>query len=183
MLIVYNTPLIVITAPELSSFITNINSYLSVDVTTNLNCSVNSITQNYNIVDILDSTNSKFYINTSLNTLFLKLAMLEGATIVDGIYKVTVKFNPIAGGYTKIVNCIFIDVTFKCRVASLIDGIISNNKSSNEDTSTMAHLLHYALFNSNNCGCNCEEMCTVFNQLKSILDASTQQIDNNCGCQ
>lgn len=101
----------------------------------------------------------------------------------DGIYKFEVKIYEIGQGTTLESNCIFIDITFKCKVAALLKNIITENKTkSGEKLSTTAHILHYALFNGSNCGCNCEEMCQVFTYLNDLLSNLDPQIFVDCGC-
>lgn len=173
--------LLLATASELSDFVDNIDDYTSIEITTSVNCSDTTIIQEYDTSDIYN-TDNKFYVDIDSKILYLSVLMFSPSMFTDGIYKVTIKFKKEAGGYIQVANCIFVDITFKCKVASLMDKIISENKTSSEKTSTIAHILHYALFNGSNCGCNCEDMCDIFKQLSDILDTLDLTIDNNCGC-
>lgn len=62
-----------------------------------------------------------------------------------------------------------------------LSGSLSNDAES-------AILLHYGLTQGSNCGCNCDDLCTVYNQLLtilSVLDGTLQSgtnTDADCGC-
>lgn len=176
-------PLISITADEIQDFVDNIDDYSGVTVIETLNCTETPITQTYDTTDVLDNT-KLFYIDEDTNTLYISSQLLSGATsFVDGIYKFDVKFNN-ASGYVLIQNCIFIDITYKCKVAALMQNIIKENEKvkDTEKVSTIIHLLHYSLVNGSNCGCNCDEMCEVFRGLQQLLLDIDPQILNDCGC-
>lgn len=181
-----DAPLLSVIAQEITDFIANIDDYTGVTVTATLTCNNTSIAQTYDTTDVLINT-KKFYIVEGADgvpdTLFITPSLFGGTAFVDGIYKFDIKFNT-PSGYVLISNCIFVDVTFKCKVASLMQNIIKENETrgNTEKISTIIHLLHYSLVNGSNCGCNCEEMCTVFNGLKQLLLDIDPQILNDCGC-
>lgn len=103
-------------------------------------------------------------------------SMLE---LVDGIYKFDVKIYKTDSN-TLETNCAFVDITIKCKVASVLDGIMKESKNAGiEQCSTIIHILHYALVNGSNCGCNCEELCTIFRELFALLNST---ITTDCGC-
>ena len=103
---------------------------------------------------------------------------------IDGIYKFSIKRYQPGEGTVIESNCLFIDMTLKCKVATLLGYIIEENKTrdSEEKIATIAHLLHYSLVNGSNCGCNCEEMCEVFRELNALLVNVDPTITNDCGC-
>lgn len=189
MTITYNSnsvnPLLEVTATELDDFVTNIANYTEVTITATLTCSAIPIVQTYNTTDVLVNTNLFYIVAGAPNILYISPKLFGGAlAFVDGIYKLSIKFTK-SNGYVQINNCIFVDITYSCKLASLITNILSENASvdTNENTSTIAHILHYALNNANNCGCNCDEMCTVFNALADILTNIDPQTLSDCGCQ
>ena len=149
--------------------------YTSVEAAVTLNCGA-ELVEEYDTVQILDTVNSKFYLlPTELDSLYFKPEMFGLTTFIDGIYYIRLNLWKPAGGYTQMANCAFVDVTFKCKVAQLLEGVISSGLN------TMAHMLHYSLTNGSNCGCNCDELCVNFALLGEILTESPQ-IRNDCGC-
>lgn len=102
---------------------------------------------------------------------------------IDGIYKFTVKLFKENGDVIIESNCFFVDITTKCKVASLLDCLLKDiEKNTPEKISVNAHILHYALVNGSNCGCNCDEMCEIYRELVLLLANVNPQITNNCGC-
>jgi len=177
MVIVYDSfnKVLIITAPEIADFVTNSGAiYTGITITTNITCG-NPIVQTYAVGNTSSPTN-KFYIVG--NNLYINPSLYGFTDYIDGIYKLDIKFNKTTG-YILISNCKFIDVTLKCKVASLLQNIIGENKiADNEKVSTIIHLLHYSLVNGSNCGCNCAEMCAVYTELLTLLNS----IDPSCFC-
>lgn len=102
----------------------------------------------------------------------------------NGIYKFTLKFNKEdESGYVEVQNCAFIDIDLACKVASVLHNVLKESKDkSSEQCSTTIHMLHYALINGSNCGCNCEELCQVYKGLIELLNTIDPQLMNDCGC-
>lgn len=101
---------------------------------------------------------------------------------MDGIYKFSVKTFE-SGKATLESNCLFVDITIKCKVAKLLNCILEENKTkAPEKTGTIIHILHYGLVNGSNCGCNCAEMCEVYEYLVSFLDSIDPETFADCGC-
>ena len=144
--------------------------YSSVEMTATLNCN-NYVVQEYPTSTIQD-TSHLFYLE---NDAFIVTQGMFPGTFTDGIYRVDIKLKTTTG-FTRVYNCIFIDDTFKCRLASLLASLLDG-----DDTSAMAHLIHYSLVNGSNCGCECDEMCSNFDALKTILDNQPVQA-TDCGC-
>lgn len=179
-----DTPKISITAPQVTDFLDSPDDYTGISIVASLTCPVTPITQFYDVED-LELTTSKFYVAEvdGIDTLFINPSLFSGTTFVDGIYKFAVKFVKVDGSSILITNCIFIDITMSCKVASTMASILEEaTLVTNEKTATIIHLLHYALVNGSNCGCNCDDMCTVFNGLKNLLLDLDPQILNDCGC-
>ena len=169
-----------IVGTEVASFITDIADYVDVTVTGIKTCGT-PVILTLDTTEIL-SDESLFYVEDDvlyINPLFFGLT-----DYTDGIYNITIKFNKgDEEGYVLTSNCIFVDVTYKCKVAALLQNIIKENeKGNNEKISTIIHILHYSLSNGSNCGCNCTELCTVFNELTDLLTNIDTQILNDCGC-
>lgn len=171
--------LIKIEAPEIVAFVTNIQTYSSITLTSN-RCGANNISIIYNTTEILN-INSKYFIVE--NILYVRPSFFNLAIFVDDVYKLTLRFTLGTSGYTLIENCIFIDITYKCKVAAYLKNILEENTNlaDEEKVSTIIHILHYSLINGSNCGCNCTQLCEVFTELKKLLD-NTKPENINCGC-
>lgn len=169
--------LILVTADEIDTFITNIDDYTSIAFTGTLNCSSTSITKSYTTTEILVNTNFAYIEDDKL---YVKPLLFGLTTFADGIYKLVVRIKDT--DFTIMQNCIFIDITYKCKVASYLADLIEENKRKDkgDKKATIIHLLHYSLVNGSNCGCNCDEMCLIFAELRELL--KNQPIQNNCGC-
>jgi hypothetical protein len=159
--------------------IDNLTDYLSVELTCTLNCG-NPIVKSYPTESLTDISNEFYVEGDSLLITDTMFGLIGG--FVDGVYQVTMKIIGIDSGYEIYSNCLFVDITYKCKVAALLDGIISENQKGGEQTDTIAHMLHYSLVNGSNCGCNCAAMCDNFNALCGILNDASTQINNDCGC-
>lgn len=173
--------LIVITADELTSFIDNLNEYEKIIVTID-DCNTSIVVEKIADVDEIqdDSDTSKFYFSNDV--LYIKPIFLGLTDFIDSLLKITIRLQK-ENGYVQIQNCYFVDVTYKCKVAALLQNIIKENKDNSiEKISTIIHLLHYGLTNASNCGCNCEELCTVFTELTNLLKDIDPEILSDCGC-
>ena len=94
---------------------------------------------------------------------------------IDGIYSFTLTFKSADGFIITESNCFFFDCETKCKVSTKLEELLNCNKAA-----TNIFLLHYTLTEGGNCGCNCEELCTIFNKLCSEL--GTNESCANCGC-
>lgn len=105
---------------------------------------------------------------------------------VDGVYRFDLKIVKIDGSYTLESNCYFLDINFKCQVATYLDKMLKESTSkSAEKVGTTVHMLHYAMVNSSNCGCNCADLCKAYKELYSILNTAgliNSTTSSNCGC-
>ena len=158
-------------------------NYIKLEVIGNINCCATGCGQlNTTITFNYPFTTTT---NLELNTVGLKVfpAFFGLTSFIDGVYRISVKRFEENVGTIFIENCLFIDVTIKCKVAALLKEIIEENKvKTGEKKSTIAHLLHYALVNGSNCGCNCAEMCDVYKELVALLDTINPEIFTDCGC-
>ncbi len=112
------------------------------------------------------STGTSFYVSPSF---------FELLTFPNGIYSFVLTFTTEAGDIITINNCFFFDCETKCVVSQKIEELLNCNK-----TATNIFLLHYTLTEGSNCGCNCDELCVIFNKLCSELNLS--ESCSNCGC-
>jgi len=119
-------------------------------------------------------------------SLFLTYKFFAGnlSKFRDGIYKITLKYNASNGSWVSESGCAFIDIDTKCKVASFLQNIVAENKTSIQDKpSTIIHVLHYALVNGSNCGCNCNELCEIYSELYSLINDNPKLVNKDCGCQ
>lgn len=164
--------LISVEANEIGDYITNISDYTGVTLGVSYCSLTTEILNTANNTDILDNTKN-FYIESGI--LYIKPILFGFTSFIDSIYTLDIKFNKTSG-FIEIKNCSFIDITFQCKVATYLKTILTS------DESTIVHLLHYSLVNGSNCGCNCDDLCTVFNALSNLLTGIDPQIINDCGC-
>lgn len=172
-----------VVSSEITNFIADIVSYSGIEITASKNCTDTPIVKEYNTTDILLDT-SNFYIVGGV--LYIRPQLFGTILFEDGVYKIEIRFKKPAG-HIIITNCIFVDISFKCKVATLLKALLEESGNTNrtkgiEKTSTAIHLLHYSLTNGSNCGCNCFELCAVFNELCILLSGIDLQITNDCGC-
>lgn len=172
--------LISIKAPELDDYIANTNNYTGVTVSVVINCNtVITAESTYTNQEIIVNTNPCYIAN---GLLYIQPVFLGLDNFSDSIIKITIKFNT-TNGYTQISNCIFVDVTYKCKVATFLQNVLDESSSNLvEKPYTVAHVLHYALTNGGNCGCNCDDMCSVFNNLTDLIVTANPETTNDCGC-
>lgn len=170
-----DTKLLLITATEIDDLIDNLEDYETIKLTVNLNCG-DELDQEYTIDDSSDTEN-KFYISLAAGGILVTPGMFGISAIVDSIYTIQVKLAK-EDEFILIQNCSFIDVDYKCDLAAYGKTILEQ-----DSISTNAHILHYALTNGSNCGCNCEGLCLIFAELKKILENSDLVVNNTCGCQ
>lgn len=152
--------------------------YTNIAITSSLNCNI-VLLKSETLLETVDTTNV-FYITN--NVLYIKPALFGLSSFTDGIYKMDIKFIK-TNGYTLAENCIFVDVTYKCKVAAYLQNLIEENASldKSEQIGNSIHLLHYGLINGSNCGCNCIDLCNLFYILKDLL-LTTNPINTDCGC-
>ena len=168
-------------SPEIQSMIDNIADYSKVKVEATINCCPTVFSDEEILGPDIDT--SKFVITS--DSIIVKLAFFSSllTAFPDGIYHFEVKLFKTNDTYIYQDNCIFIDITYKCQVAQYIKDLLVKEEAGS--CATNVHILHYALVNGSNCGCNCKEMCEVFKELTRILkpnNVSTQTQIQGCGC-
>lgn len=96
----------------------------------------------------------------------------------DGVYNFTLvvtytQFEEEALFSTSDTACVFIDCDTKCKV---MDNYVSTKN---------AKIIHYyyALVNSADCDvCNCTDMCSLYTEIKTLLNDNTSTASDDCGC-
>lgn len=109
------------------------------------------------------------------NVMYISPLFFNMTTFVDGIYSFTFRFVNKLNNIVTESNCFFFDCETKCKVSTKLNELLDCNK-----TATNIFLLHYTLTEGSNCGCNCEELCTIFNKLCSELGINQTCV--TCGC-
>lgn len=169
--------LLKVEASEIVSFSNNLVDYLNFKIDATITCGT-TITGTLNTTDIIDNSQN-FYVEDHI--LYIKPAFFGLTTFKDGIYKLEITLIGTSS-QTVIKNCTFVDISIKCKLSAYLGFIVEENKSLStlEKIYTSAHIFHYALLNGSNCGCNCTEMCTVYNNLIDILE--NNPVTTDCGC-
>jgi hypothetical protein len=108
---------------------------------------------------------------------------------IDGVYGFKVKITDKNGSTTEIENCYFLDILTKCKVAAKAEFILEDNTDEySKNLAKDLHVAHWALINSSNCGgCNCIELCALYNHLQMTLSNGNTNFNNkiietDCGC-
>jgi len=109
------------------------------------------------------------------NFMYIDPSFFSLDNFIDGVYSFTLTFNTENNTIITESNCFFFDCETKCKVSTKLEELLNCNK-----TATNIFLLHYTLTEGGNCGCNCEELCTIFNKLCSEL--GVDESCTNCGC-
>lgn len=168
---------ILLNSEDIQELIANPEDYLQLKIESTINCCPELYVQ----TQPLPLTTNPYFAFSS-DGIEVKPAFFNVVTpnsIIDGVYYFNVKIFTDEDNYHYEQNCAFMDITFKCKVAQYLDTL--NDIYEDGKIATNAHLLHYALVNGSNCGCNCTAMCDIFKQLYDILKPITPQLQG-CGC-
>lgn len=146
-----------------------------------LNYSLYSFEDNTGVVGLFSLNLSESGILLTSQGLLVPPTFFGLMHYVDGVYQLELKITAVDNSYSIESNCIFVDVTFKCKVALYLKDI---SLGSAPKLGLMISMLHYGLTNSSNCGCNCPDMCRAYKELYSILNGAglINQTSSNCGC-
>lgn len=171
-----------------SNFETHLQNFQEVEVSITHNCCVDKVftdtivpvedSESESGEDLIIGQGDNSYIDSDYNIIIDKdifLPLLLDTHITDGIYTITIKifFEDYVLIY-EVYNCIFVDYEVGCDVVSFM----ANNLG--EDTATEIGVLYYALKNSDNCDCECENICILYRDLWNRL-YNSENI-NICGC-
>lgn len=164
-------------SPEISAMVANMSNYNRVKVAAKVNCCPQTYVQEL-ALPLVDTTMIAIVGSTiEVKPIFFAFTSTDG--VIDGVYTFEVKLFLNNNTFIYQENCSFIDINYRCLVANSLKDLLS--KSEDGMCATNIHVLHYALINGSNCGCNCDEMCKVFNQLKKLIGPITLQT-TGCGC-
>ena len=123
-----------------------------------------SITENTE--EFLFKFNNRDSYILSLDTLYILPASFNSINLIDGVYKIKIKYTLLDGSTIEESQCFFADCTIKCKIAALLEKALEDN-TLNKDL----YLSYLALSNSNNCGgCNCDDMCLLYENMINYLE-------------
>lgn len=120
--------------------------------------------------------NTSFIIGESL---YIKPQFFNLPSIMDGVYKIKLIATSTRGSWVSDENCGFIDCETKCKVATYVDKILSEDKETKDEAINIT-MTHYALINASNCGCNCKELCDLYFSLYESVN--NKKVVNECNC-
>jgi hypothetical protein len=103
--------------------------------------------------------------------LYLSPQVMGLDAFTDGIYTIKITLTEPNGAYEEETSCFFMDCTIKCKVAE---------KLSTLTTDSLVHIMYQALLDANNCACQCEEMCKLYEKL--LVELGIVSLTSNCGC-
>jgi hypothetical protein len=170
---------ILLSSPKIAALVANPSGYLQFKIEATINCCPELFSHTF-AIPLVDTTLAVFNGNSiEVKPLFFNVIIPN--LIRDGIYWFRVKIFTDANNYTYEEDCAFMDVTYKCKVAGYIDNLNDTIVTEDKQISTNVHLLHYALTNGSNCGCNCTSLCDVFTELTKLITPITPQ-QRSCGC-
>lgn len=174
------TNLIHLTSNEITSFIANPSIYTNIKISITINCET-TLYKEVIASDMLN-TNNPFY--TNINKFSIEPIKFGLPSITDGIFSFEVKLNKSnSAGYILFNNCIFIDINYKCKVATVLKYLLTEIQDEyKEKVATNILLLHYAISNGSNCGCNCIDLCKAFAELTNLISIVNTKILEDCGC-
>lgn len=157
-----------VSSSDIDDVIANVGNYIGITVTVSKNCCDNT-TYTYSLA--LPTISSDYFnLNTGLDIL---PAFIDEDEFIDGVYKVTIVIELDDNSKITEHNCLFVDNETNCNLA---EGIINLE----DDDKIHALMLHYGLIQGSGCGCNCDELCTLYNDLLKLL-GSTDNSNCNCG--
>lgn len=168
---------ILLNSEDIQLMMNNQDEYLKVKIDSTINCCPQLYTRTAYLPFSLND-----YFAFTADGIEIKPAFFNVITpnqIIDGVYYFNVKIFTTENNYHYEEDCAFMDITFKCKVAKYLDKL--NDLGEDGQVATNVHILHYALVNGSNCGCNCNAMCDVFKQLYDVLKPITPQLQG-CGC-
>ena len=101
-----------------------------------------------------------------LDYLYLRPASFNLVNFIDGVYRIKLIYTLLDGTTIEETQCFFADCTIKCKIASLLEDALE------DDTLNKNMYLYYlALSTSGNCGgCNCAEMCELYERIVAYLN-------------
>jgi hypothetical protein len=161
-------------SPGITQMIADQANYTRVKIEATINCCPELYSQ-----ESLFSAPDTTYFVVLADSIQVKPGFFASTPLKDGVYHFDVKAFKNDNTYTYEENCSFIDITYKCKVAATIKTLL--DKSEDGLVASNVHVLHYALTNGSNCGCNCTEMCNIFRELTKLIIPVKLQ-NQSCGC-
>lgn len=167
---------------SIQAMIDNIEDYGSVKIDATINCCAEIFSHTMNIGPVMDTTFFTITSDSIITTpaFFGLIGTGQFDKLMDGVYKFSVKLFKTENTFVFEESCAFIDITYKCKVAAYLDQLLDTTTEDGVCAQNVT-LLHYALVNGSNCGCNCVDMCNVFKELAKIIKTPNTQ-PQGCGC-
>ena len=146
-------------------------------------------------IELTNGYKGIFTSNIGLNKLilqddiFLSASFFGTTTIADGIYSIKLLITKNNGNTISEENCVFVDTTTKCRVAEKIEFLLAKEFLEKDMTQELMTIYQGLVLGSNCGGCNCKELCDLYDKLQKLLNSNILVSDNtikinNChsGC-
>jgi len=105
--------------------------------------------------------------------IYISKDLFTNIGITNGIYTITVVFYLDDNIIFETYNCIFVDETIGCTLVSYMATHLGTSKA------TDLALVYYALKESEDCDCECENICVLYEYLWNNL---FNYNPNPCGC-
>lgn len=108
-----------------------------------------------------------------------------GADLKDGIYTIKIKMKQSNGSTVSDSVCFFFDQNVKCQVSAKIKELIEMEDEAYGDNKSWLDLsaAHWGLTIGSECrGCNCDDLCALWNKFLQILGEPIKIIEKDCGC-
>lgn len=86
-----------------------------------------------------------------------------------GIYSINIKLTTKSNIEIEDSNCAFIDCGNNCKIIDKVKDLKT------EDDKKDLLLIHYAMVVGSNCGCNCEELNTLYSQFNKLLNSTNNE--------
>lgn len=159
-----NCETIEVTSTILDDVIANPGDYLRVEVESTVNCCTEVFEVELEPGDVVGWN--------------ITPALYGLESFIDGIYKVKIRAVKTDNSWAEEENCFFLDCETKCKVATFVTAFLSHDVEEKEEALYVT-MIHYALINASNCGCNCAELCNLYFELSEILASRTPLTNQN----
>jgi hypothetical protein len=160
---------LILTSYLLSYTISNPDNYSKIKFKITLNCCTCFE------FDVLQDTGAwvletdSYLIDVPTGTITIKEFAVS--TFTDGIYKIDMTIFDDEGTGVLDENCVFFDCLTKCLVGAEIDKLLATDL---KNIDTEIHMIHWGLTTASTCGCNCDEMCELYNRLIALLQSNPE---------
>lgn len=140
---------IAIASDLLDSFIANPSAYSKIEVTGKINCSETGTTHEFKVGKLITNLS---VVQTNAGAESIVPAFFGTTTFGNGIYGFSIQLTTLLGTTTVDAGCLFVDVDIRCSIPA---------------DNLEKQMLHYVLTMSQDCSCNCQQLCDIYNELTS----------------